>query len=61
MHGLCTALGSKVRALTPHIVQEIGDMLANNLSLDEEESVQAELVALQREAVRYRGSFVGVN
>ncbi|EIN14109.1 hypothetical protein PUNSTDRAFT_59468 [Punctularia strigosozonata HHB-11173 SS5] len=30
--------------------QEIGDMLANNLTLDEEDAVQAELLELQREA-----------
>ncbi|TFY77218.1 hypothetical protein EWM64_g6797 [Hericium alpestre] len=31
-------------------IQELGDMLANNLSLDEEDAVQAELKELQRQA-----------
>ncbi|KAI0053373.1 hypothetical protein FA95DRAFT_1481641 [Auriscalpium vulgare] len=32
--------------------REVGDMLANNLSLDEEDAVQTELAQLQQEAVR---------
>ena len=33
------------------LFQEIDNMLTNSLSLDEEEAVQAELEALQRETV----------
>lgn len=33
------------------VIQEIDEMLANSLSFEEEESVQAELAALQREEV----------
>ena len=34
-------------------IKEIDDMLANSLTLDEEEAVQAELLRLQEEAVRH--------
>lgn len=33
-------------------LQEIADMLANNLTLDDEEAVQDELLALQQDIVR---------
>lgn len=34
------------------VIQEVGDMLSNNLSLDEEEAVQKELLKLQQDIVR---------
>lgn len=41
-------------ALLIRVIQEVGDMLSNNLSLDEEEAVQKELLELQRNIVRTR-------
>ena len=41
-----------VRVLLIRVIQEVGDMLSNNLSLDEEESVQKELLELQQDIVR---------
>ena len=39
-------------ALLIRVIQEVGDMLSNNLSLDEEEAVQKELLELQQDIVR---------
>ena len=39
-------------ALLTRVKQEVGDMLSNNLSLDEEEAVQKELLELQQDIVR---------
>lgn len=39
-------------ALLIRVIQEVGDMLSNSLSLDEEEAVQKELLELQQDIVR---------
>jgi hypothetical protein len=39
-------------ALLIRVIQEVGDMLSNSLSLDEEEAVQKELLEMQQDIVR---------
>lgn len=47
--------------LTNPFIQEIDEMLANQLTLDDEDAVQAELLALQGEAVSRSAMYITIS